>query len=119
MTKWAIPLNQGSQLLNRQWLIGAADVGDKQDVRETRLECSGNGVQQPGFLAGHPAGFERLPLRDLFLVFGSMLLARAVSESGEQVRRDPGNLVAERNFQDDPTTMMNAGGPVQSRHGII
>jgi hypothetical protein len=47
-----------------------------------------------------------------------MLLARAVSESGEQVRRDPGNLVAKRNFQDDPTSI-NGGGPVKSRHGII
>jgi hypothetical protein len=45
----------------------------------------------------------------IFLVSGSMLLARAVSESGEQVRRDSGNLVAKRNFQDDPTSTMNAG----------
>jgi hypothetical protein len=31
-------LNQGSQFLNGQWLIGAADVGDKQDVWETGFQ---------------------------------------------------------------------------------
>jgi len=66
MSKWDTPgLNQGSQLLNRQRPEGAADVGDKQDTRERDFQCPGDGLQQPGFQVGHPASFERLPLRRL------------------------------------------------------
>ena len=63
MSKWdTLGLNQGSQFLNRKWLEGAADVGDKQDVRERDFQGSGDGFQQPGFQVRHPAGLEGKPL---------------------------------------------------------
>ena len=66
MSKGASPDWTGeARVLNRQRLEGAADVGHKRDVRERDFQCPGDGVQQSGVLVGHPAGFERLPLRRL------------------------------------------------------